>query len=683
MLKNMRLAVKIGGGYGIMGMVLVLLVVATIIVVRNSSEITDRVIDLRTPTARSSLMMLNGVNHSLAALRGWMILGKEGFRDERQFAWREEINPSLKSMREFSASWTNPENIKRLEILEQSLEKFRDYQQKIEEIAQTTDNVPAVKLLFVEAAPQAAILVKRITAMIDMEKEFEATAERKNLLAIMADVRGTTGLGLAAIRAYLLSGDQKFKVQFDSLWQKNTIRYQDLENEIGNMSTSQTAEFSAFQDARASFEGLPTKMFTSREAVDWNKANYWLQTKAAPTAATIIKTLDIMVADQEKLMANDMAAAKKMSKFLNAFLWVLLAVGILICGVLGIVITRAIIVPMSQAVQMVEALGNGDLTQQVALDQKDEIGHFIKTLNAMSVNLRSMFLEISQDISTLMNAASGLSTISNQMSQGAEHTSEKAGSVATAAEEMSANMASVAAASEQAATNVNIIASAAEEMTATINEITRNTAKTSTMTEAATIQASSASEKVHELGMAAQEISKVTETITEISEQTNLLALNATIEAARAGEAGKGFAVVANEIKDLAKQTSEATLEIKNSIENVQNSTEVTVGEIQKVNEVISDVNEMTATIASAIEEQSTTTQEIADNVSQASIGIQEVTTNVTQSSTVSGQVAMDVAEIDQSALTLRENSNKVHTSSKDLNHLANNLSQLIGRFSV
>jgi methyl-accepting chemotaxis protein len=69
------------------------------------------------------------------------------------------------------------------------------------------------------------------------------------------------------------------------------------------------------------------------------------------------------------------------------------------------------------------------------------------------------------------------------------------------------------------------------------------------------------------------EISKVTETITEISEQTNLLALNATIEAARAGEAGKGFAVVANEIKELAKQTSDATQEIKRKIESVQAST--------------------------------------------------------------------------------------------------------------
>ncbi len=78
---------------------------------------------------------------------------------------------------------------------------------------------------------------------------------------------------------------------------------------------------------------------------------------------------------------------------------------------------------------------------------------------------------------------------------------------------------------------------------------------------------------IEKLGRDILEINKVTEAINEISDQTNLLALNATIEAARAGEAGKGFAVVANEIKELAKQTSGATHEIKQHIDSIQNST--------------------------------------------------------------------------------------------------------------
>lgn len=159
----------------------------------------------------------------------------------------------------------------------------------------------------------------------------------------------------------------------------------------------------------------------------------------------------------------------------------------------------------------------------------------------------------------------------------------------------------------------------AVSMTTTINEIAQNTEKANTITGEAVSEAKGASDNVDELGSAAQEISKVTETVTEISEQTNLLALNATIEAARAGDAGKGFAVVANEIKELARQTAEATQDIKRRIEGIQDSTSGTVTKIQQISKVINDVNDIVSTIASSVEEQSVTTKEIATNVAQAS----------------------------------------------------------------
>lgn len=114
-----------------------------------------------------------------------------------------------------------------------------------------------------------------------------------------------------------------------------------------------------------------------------------------------------------------------------------------------------------------------------------------------------------------------------------------------------------------------------------------------------------------ELASAADKLGKVTETITEISEQTNLLALNATIEA------GKGFAVVANEIKDLAKQTADATMEIKALIDNVQNTTAITGNGINSIPEVIGGVNDTIPGIATAVEEQTATTNEIVQNIAQ------------------------------------------------------------------
>ncbi|MBN4048976.1 hypothetical protein JYU00_02335 [bacterium AH-315-N22] len=99
MFKDLKLGVKIGGGYVVMGLILVAIVLATINQVSQVTEVNHRIMNLRAPTARASLMMLNGLNHSLAALRGWMILGDDKFKTERARAWNEELEPSLQALK--------------------------------------------------------------------------------------------------------------------------------------------------------------------------------------------------------------------------------------------------------------------------------------------------------------------------------------------------------------------------------------------------------------------------------------------------------------------------------------------------------------------------------------------------------------------------------------------------------
>ncbi|MBN1841537.1 MAG: HAMP domain-containing protein [Deltaproteobacteria bacterium] len=328
-------------------------------------------------------------------------------------------------------------------------------------------------------------------------------------------------------------------------------------------------------------------------------------------------------------------------------------------------------------------LSEGDLTYRRKIKRRDELAHIGGRLNHVSENLGNMFKDILSTTETLASSSTELSGISQQMSSGAEQTSEKSRTVATAAEEMSSNMNSVASATEEASTNTSMVATAAEEMTATINEIAQNTEKTRAITGKAVSEAKSASEKVDELGTAANEIGNVTETITEISEQINLLALNATIEAARAGDAGKGFAVVANEIKELAKQTAEATVEIRNKIGGIQSSTQDTVTQIEQISKVVNDVNEMVSTIATAVEEQSVTTKEIANNVTQASQGLQEVTENVAQSSTVAGEIARDIAEVNQASTEMSNGSSQVNLSAEELSKVTDQLKEMVGKFKV
>ena len=313
----------------------------------------------------------------------------------------------------------------------------------------------------------------------------------------------------------------------------------------------------------------------------------------------------------------------------------------------------------------------------------DELQELSSNFNNFILKLQHMFKEVVQGVVTISSATTELSAIAEQMSNGSNNVSDQSNSVATAAEEMSVNMDSVAAATEETTTNMNIVASAAEEMTTTITDVNTNTEQASKVTGEAVEEAKSATAKVQQLGLAASEISKVTEVITDISGQTNLLALNATIEAARAGEAGKGFAVVANEIKELAKQTADATGQIKNQIEDIQNSTADTVTQIEKITEVINNVNDTVGTITGAVSEQTAATDEIASNVAQAAQGLSEVNENVAQSSAVSSQIAQDITMVSQASTEMSTSSAEVQSSAAELSETAEKLKDMVGGFKL
>ena len=402
-----------------------------------------------------------------------------------------------------------------------------------------------------------------------------------------------------------------------------------------------------------------------------------------PARAAVQKNLDELMslakasADTHVISAEENADAVKLLSLLMVCVGAALGLGI------GIVLTRSITGPLFKGVALARAMAEGDLTRTMDVRQKDEIGVLAEALNEMVQRLRSMLGEVSQEVTSLSMASSSLSGVSEQMAGGATHTVQRAQQVAAAAEEMSANQNSVAAAMEQAATNVNTVAAAAEEMSATIGEIASNSAKAKSITDQAVVRAGQASVKVQDLGSAAREIGKVTETITAISSQTNLLALNATIEAARAGEAGRGFAVVANEIKELAQQTARATEEIRERILAIQDATGNTVTEIDGISAVIADVDHIVATIAAAVEEQSSTTREIAANVGQASQGIAEVNANVSQSTVVAGEIATDISDVSGQADDLLASSEQVRKSATGLSATAAKLHNLVSRFTL
>ncbi len=375
------------------------------------------------------------------------------------------------------------------------------------------------------------------------------------------------------------------------------------------------------------------------------------------------------------------------SKLTELLLWIIGCSGVI--TLLGMVILslgmRTIIEPVLRMVDMIKdiAQGEGELTKRLTIKTHDEIGELAKWFNTFMDKLHGIIKDLSQSTGFLGLSSKDLSRLSSEMSEETISMTSKTGTVAASSEKMSSAMVSVAETMEQATTNLDIVASSAEEMTSTIHEISKNADRAKEITNNAVSQAGNASAKVDELGRSAREIGKVTEAVTEISEQTNLLALNATIEAARAGEAGKGFAVVANEIKELAKQTTSATEEIKKRIKDIQDNTSDTVTEIGHITRVINDVNEIVATIATAVDQQSIATREIAGNVSQAYQGISNVTQNVAQSSTASSEITKDIGAVNALVADMNSAGLTINKSAGELDKLVETLSMIVDKFKI
>jgi len=253
------------------------------------------------------------------------------------------------------------------------------------------------------------------------------------------------------------------------------------------------------------------------------------------------------------------------------------------------------------------------------------------------------------------NFGGSMDKVAKTLAQAANELKSDAESAAAAAEETSRQATAVASASEEASTNVQTVASAAEELSASITEITRQVTRSSSSTSQAVVDAQNTDAQIKGLAEAAQRIGDVLKLISAIAGQTNLLALNATIEAARAGEAGKGFAVVASEVKNLANQTAKATEEISAKIAEMQAATTQSVQAVQTIGRTIAEINEVSSTIAAAVEEQSAATQEIARNVQQASAGTTEVSANIvgiSQAAADTGETASRVSGASQRITT-------------------------------
>ncbi len=419
---------------------------------------------------------------------------------------------------------------------------------------------------------------------------------------------------------------------------------------------------------------------------DAGKIAHEAQKKVADTVAANIRIATTKFSDNikesKKMLTEILEKSSNRTVQSSAVIAFLCIIG----GIfLSIFMVTKVLGPVTKTVEILKdiAEGEGDLTRRIEVQSNDEIGELATWFNMFVENIQALIGKIANNSSVLRDSSGALLEISGQMTTGVEETSNKSNKVASSVEQLSINMTTINTTMDETSDSVTMVAAASEEMLATINGIAENTEKARSITTEAVEQSKSTYTRMEMLGKAALEIGNVTEAITGISQQTNLLALNATIEAARAGEAGKGFAVVANEIKDLARQASEATVQIKDQIGAIQSSTNETVTEIKQITNIINNVDEIVSSIAVSMGEQSIATKEITSNMANASEGIQTVSENVSKSSEVTQGVVADITDVRQSANDMSTSSGQVTLNAENLSRLAEDLQKMVGQFKI
>jgi methyl-accepting chemotaxis protein len=330
---------------------------------------------------------------------------------------------------------------------------------------------------------------------------------------------------------------------------------------------------------------------------------------------------------------------------------------------------RAITGPLRRFAQLVERIGDGDLTQEVKLTSRDEMSVLAGHLNAMVAGLRDLTSQ-SRAVSDSLNSATVEIRASTQ--QQAASVEEQLASV----QETSATLDEITQSGAQISQRAQDLSSGSEETLRASSNGLQAVEDTARVMDAIREQAESVAENIVTLSEKTQAVGDIIATVNDISERSHILALNAAIEAAAAGEHGRSFAVVAAEIKNLADQSKEATVQVR-----------AVLGDIQRgINTSVMLTEEAVKRVASGKEQTDTaqrTINDLTDSIQESTDTFEQIVAAINQQHIGLEQVMIALRNIRQASTQTADGTRQLDAAAANLSALSTQLAHSIGRYTL